>query len=290
MCPLRTLISLFVWASVLSVFLTARPTAAQPAGAHAPTVPPGKIPVADSIENEAPREASHAEALSRIDSLRRAGAFEEAIVRLDSLRTRRGDQVDVLWRLVFARIRLATVESYGRTESSGQAARHERAFDDASAALRVDSSSARAHLAMAVAEGQLAHSAEARTQVERARAVRRHVDQALSLDSTLAAAYHVRGRWHRRVSEVGRLKRALANVMYGGLPDASHEQSQADFTRAIALDDRAYHHLELAKTYLKMDRTDPARRALHTVLIKMNEHPLDPLYKKEARQILGGLE
>ena len=290
MRSLRPFVPTFLWALVLSGFLAVRPASAQPTDAHAPSAPPIERAVTHSGEAPPSTEASHAEALSQIDSLRGAGAFEEAIVRLDSLRALRGDRVDVLWRLVFARIRVATVESEGREETGPQAIRYERALDDARAALRVDSSRARAHLATAIAEGRLALSGGTQTRVERARAVRRHVDRALALDPTLAAAYHVRGRWHRRVSEVGRLKRALANVMYGGLPDASLEQSLTDFQQAIALDDRAYHHLELAKTYLKMGRKEPAREALHTVLIKMNEHPLDPLYKNEARRLLGGLE
>lgn len=228
--------------------------------------------------------ASVDEALARVDSLRQEGAYHAAITALDSLRDVRGDRVDFLWRLTFARTRLGTI-----TEDKDQ--RNDlymRALENADAALKLDSTSALAHLSKAVAEGRVALDAGTRERVQRSRAVKEHVDRAIALDSTLAIAYHVRGRWHRKVDDLGFFQKTIVRTVYGGLPDASFEQSIQDFKRAIELEDMMYHHLELAKTYFKLDRDEAGREELHHVLLMPNEDPLDPRHKAEARAMLAG--
>lgn len=232
------------------------------------------------------RERVPEEALATVDSLRRAGSFEAAQERLQALREEYPDHISVLWRLVY------TYADRGQAteDKDARVQYYENALDVATAGLAADSSSARAHLAMAVAQGRAALNAGTRERIERSRAVKRHAERAIAIDSTLDGAYHTRGRWHREVEDLGFFQRAIVKTVYGGLPESSLDQAVHDFQRAIALDDRIFHHLELGKTYLQMDRPDTARRELQTVLDMRAREPFDPRYQEEARRLLEDLE
>lgn len=224
--------------------------------------------------------------LTVIDSLRQAGRFRAALDRLRALRERHPKQVDVLWRLVYtwADLGQATDDPDERTRY------YANALDVAEAGLAADSTSARAHLAMAVAQGRTALDAGTQERIRRSRAVKRHADRAIALDSTLDGAYHTRGRWHREVEDLGFFKRTIVKAVYGGLPESSLDQAVRDFQRAIELNDKVFHHLELAKTYLQMDRPEAARRELQTALAMPGTDPFAPGYKEEASRLLAGLD
>lgn len=225
-------------------------------------------------------------ALATIDSLRQAGAFKTARERLEALRDEHPEQIPVLWRLVYTYADLGQASD----DENARARYYSRALEVAQMGLKADSTSARAHLAMAVAQGRAALNAGTRERIKRSRAVKRHADRAIAIDSTLDGAYHTRGRWHREVEDLGFFQRAIVKTVYGGLPEASIEQAVRDFARATELEDRIFHHLELAKTYMQMDRPEAARRELKTVLRMPVQEPFDPKYKKEARQLLDELD
>jgi tetratricopeptide (TPR) repeat protein len=175
------------------------------------------------------------------------------------------------------------------TAESQQRSYYEAALENAEAALAADSSDAHAHLARAIAEGRVALSAGTKERIRRSRAVKRHADRAIELDSTLAAAYHVRARWNREVADLGFFERTIVRTVYGGLPAASFEQSVRDFETAIRLEDKIVHHLELARTYMKMDREQEARDHLQTALSMNASDPDDPMHKSDARDLLDDL-
>jgi len=109
-----------------------------------------------------------------------------------------------------------------------------------------------------------------------------------ALDSTLAGAYPLRGRWHRGVANLNFIARALVKPFSGGRPDASFEQSLRDFERAIALESNPYNHLELAKTSLEIGRKDDARAELRRAL-ELEGSPFDAEHKREAGALLTQL-
>ena len=238
-----------------------------------------------SVAQSGASDAPTANALSRIDSLRQGGEFEDALRHLDSLHAQHGAHPALLWRRSLTRVDVAkTIE-----DKDERTPLYERALTDAEAALAADSASGDAHLAVAVAEGRLALDAGTRERVRRSRAVKEHADRAVELDSTLAGAYHVRGRWHREVDDLGFFERAIVKTVYGGLPDASFEQGVRDFRRALALEKRSFHYLELGKTYEAMDRPQDARDAYQAALDVPNHDPFAPRYKEEARERLDDL-
>lgn len=202
---------------------------------------------------------------------------------LHSLRSEHGDRVELLWRASFTRVDL------GKISDNGAQSHYQEALELAETALATDSSNAHAHLAKAVAEGRLALDAGTKERVRRSRAIERHANWAIELDSTLASAYHVRARWNREVSDLNFFERTVVKTVYGGLPESSFEQAVRDFKRAIELEDRRFHHLELAKTYLKMDRPEEAKAELEMVLSLPPQDPFAERYKEEAEKLLDEL-
>lgn len=221
-------------------------------------------------------------ALVHVSELRESGEFEEARRQLAQLRDEYGDRVEILWRSSLNHVDLAKKT----TDEEAVKKHYQDALESADAALEADSTVAHAHLAKAVSEGRIALDAGTRERVQRSRAVKKHSDRAIELDDGIPGAYHTRARWHREVSDLNFFERAIVKTVYGGLPEASYEQSVRDFKRAIELENVRFHHLELAKTYLKMDREEDARRELKTVIELSPKETFAERYKNEAEELL----
>lgn len=219
------------------------------------------------------------DALAAVDSLRTRGEFRSALSRLHRLENTDPRNAEVLSR------RAIIWADLGKRASNQQRTLsfYRQSLAAAEAAVEADSESAWAHLAVALAEGRLTLHVSTRERVERSRAVKRHTDRAVALDSTLAGAYHIRGRWHQEAATLNAVVRAVVRVVYGGLPEASLEQSVADFQRALDLETRTYHHLELGKTYVKMGRTNAAREQFEAALAAPSVDPFAAEYKEEAQ-------
>lgn len=224
--------------------------------------------------------------LARVDSLRTHGHFRAALARLDELARERDEPPEVLWRQAILWSDLGK-EAGGERRSLTFS---RQALAVAEKALAADPENGWAHVAKAVAAGRVAKETSSnKKSIQLSRDVKQHADRAIELDSTLGAAYHVRARWHREVSDLNFVQRMVVKTVYGGLPEASLEQAVADFRTAIELERRAYHHLEIGKTYEKMGRTEAAREALQAALDAPYADPFDPEYKREARARLSGL-
>lgn len=221
----------------------------------------------------------------RVDSLRLHRQFRKSLAVLNDLRDEHPRNAEVLYRLAF------TWSDLGKAADSERRSRefYQQSLNVAEQAVQADSTSAWAHFAVAVAQGRLTFHAGARERVERSRAVKAHAERAIALDSTLAGAYHVRGRWHREAADLNFVLRAIVATIYGGLPNASIDQAVRDFQTAIALEDRAYHHLELGKTYLVLDRPQAAQEQFRKAIAAPRADPFDPEYKQEARRLLDAL-
>ena len=223
-----------------------------------------------------------------IDRLRTHGRFRDALTYLNRFAPDSTRNVPLLWR------RALMWSDYGRAHrntapTDSTIARHQRALRIGRRACQLDSTSAWAHLVTALSAGRLTLHVKRGTRIRYSRLVKQHTDRAIALDSTLAPAYHLRGRWHREVADINFLKKALAKAIYGGLPPASFDQSIRDFKQAISLESKPYNHLELAKTYLEIGRDSSARKQLRQTL-RTSGSPFEDEHKREAQALLDDLQ
>lgn len=244
---------------------------------------PATAQTQDPADIDAPPELKAS--LIEIDSLRSAGAYDEALSAIASLESEYENNADLLYRLALTRVDVGENEESDKRQSS----MYSKALDAAQSAVDADSMNAYAHLSLAIAEGRVALTAGTKEKIQRSRAVKAHADRAIELDPDLSSAYHVRARWNREVADLGFFSRAIVRTVYGGLPEASFEQSVKDFKTAIEKEDTIVHHIELARTYLKMDREEDAKKQLELLLTMENDDPDDPRHKKEAQEMLGDL-
>jgi tetratricopeptide (TPR) repeat protein len=74
-------------------------------------------------------------------------------------------------------------------------------------------------------------------------------------------------RWNYEIASFNPVLKALAQTIYGKLPDASMEKAVDWFQRVIALKPRrAIHHLELGRASLALGEAQKARQELNTGL------------------------
>ncbi len=147
------------------------------------------------------------------------------------------------------------------------------------------------HFFLSAAMGKRALMLGKKEQIEMSREVKAEIEKALELDPNNDLAYHALGRWHRRMAEIGGVKRALGGLFYGDIPRGSFEESEKCFKRAIEIrPDYTNHYLELGRTYLAMGKRDLAIQAFEKCL----ECPITTskceLYKKEASEELARLK
>jgi tetratricopeptide (TPR) repeat protein len=163
-----------------------------------------------------------------------------------------------------------------------------KALEYAQQAVALDPNSAKAHLSLAICYGKLTDFVGNKTKVEYSKRIRDGAQKSLALDPTDDFAWHVLGRWHFGVANVNAVLRAMARVVYGGLPPASNEEAARCLEKACDLaPQRIIHHSELARVYQAMGKRDLAARKWRTVLDLPAVDKEDERDQREARQALA---
>lgn len=172
----------------------------------------------------------------------------------------------------------------------GDEKRYEEAVELARRAVELAPRAARPHATLAAALGKLALFRGGKRKVELAREVHEHARRAIALDPRDFAGFVVLGAWHREVATLNFFLRTFAANLFGGLPDASLERSATLLRRAIGLAPRyVTPHLELARTYLEMDREEAAIEEVRSALDATVRERLDEIQRERARELLGEL-
>lgn len=155
-------------------------------------------------------------------------------------------------------------------------------------AARIQPESTWPRFFLAVALGKLAEFSGAKKQIALAREIRNAVGKAIALDPDNGFAYHVLGVWHRRMAEINAAERLLAQVfLQRSVPAGRMEESARLLKKALRYHpDIIAHHLELAKTYQALGRTDLARQHLLTVDRLPGRFSDDGIHKRNARKLL----
>ena len=147
-----------------------------------------------------------------------------------------------------------------------------------------------AQLSVAISYGKVLPLQGNSEGVESSRVIKVAAERVIKLDPRNDLGWHVLGRWYLNMADVGAVKRALAQVVYGKLPPATNEDAARCFERAIALNpNRLMHYVELGRTYARMGRTDDARKFIMKGLGMAETEKDDPETKSKGREVLEKL-
>ncbi len=157
-------------------------------------------------------------------------------------------------------------------------------------ALELDPRLGDAHLSVAISLGKSTEFMGNREKIETSREIRERAERALELNPECDYAHHMLGRWHQELAGIGTATRALARVIYGGLPSASYDEALHHLGRARELrPDRLLHRIEYGRTLAMMGREAEARKLLAESL-EMPERDMDDAEAKDrGRATLHGI-
>ena len=178
-----------------------------------------------------------------------------------------------------------------------QRARRDSLYAEARAlgerAVRVNANGADGHYMVAVAVGRVALTKGPRERVRYARVVRDEALRATELETRHDGALHVLGRWNAEIQRLPGVTRFFARTFLGAriFNEATWENSESYLTQAVNIaPQNIYHHLDLAETFIDMDRTADARTHLERVAqLPLGCDPQDPIYKQQAAALLQRL-
>jgi len=239
---------------------------------------------------QTPAATAATRAIERGDSLRRAFRTQEAIAAYRVGLAEAPDDATLLWKTARA---LATLSAETPSTRDDEALLAE-SVALSRRAVRAAPGLARAHTVLAASLGlygsHLGHKyrvRKARQVIAIAREVHAETQRAIELDPNDFGPYVILGIWHRELTVVHPLAKAVARTFLGGYPDVSLEESARYLERAVRLaPDDVTARLELARTYLAMDRDEEARGALQRVLALPAQEKLDLVEQRKARELL----
>ncbi|MEQ1861106.1 MAG: hypothetical protein ABMA13_14310 [Chthoniobacteraceae bacterium] len=163
----------------------------------------------------------------------------------------------------------------------------EKALDYGRRALVLDAQSAKAHLNLAICYGKMTDFVSNKTKMEYAKLIHDEARRSIELDATDDYAWHVLGRWHAGVANLNGILKALAGLVYGGLPPASNEDAVKCLRKAAELaPQRMMHHAELAKVLAATGDKERAAQRWQNVLGIRPLDAQDEQYQKEAKLAL----
>ena len=193
----------------------------------------------------------------------------------------------VLWR--FARVYVCMGEVL--EEPADRVPLFKRAEAYARRSIGLDSLAAEGHTWLAGALGYLALDADIRDQVRLSRELLDETTQALRINPRDDGALSIRGSFYRALGNVGWLKRQLAGVFLGEIPDGGFPEAEVALLQAVALAPEIMrHHYELGVLYLDWERPEDARRALKQAAALQIRTAIDRPRKEKARRLLSELE
>ncbi len=158
-------------------------------------------------------------------------------------------------------------------------------------AVELNPEGARGHRTFSIAIGRVALDAGAKERVRLSKEVKKEADMAIKLDPNDDIAYHVLGRWNRKLANLSWIERGFANMFLGGVPeDASEENAATAFKKAIEINPGYInHHLELGLTYEMMDMEEEAKAEYQKCLNLPKSSAADDKHKVTAQEKLDDL-
>ena len=150
---------------------------------------------------------------------------------------------------------------------------------------------AEAQLAIAISYGKILPFLGTKEQIKASGYIKDSVDRTLELDPQNDLAWHILGRWHRTLSDVSAVKRGVASLIYGKLPQTTAEDAVKCFEKALEINPRRLiHYVELGRTYAQIGKTDEARRLIEKGLAMPNLEKDDLETKRRGQETLAKLQ
>lgn len=211
----------------------------------------------------------------------------EALEFYETALARDSTRYEALWKAAREAVNVGMLSDDDPDDSYRKAAEYARA------ALDSEPEGVDARHWLSVALGRLALEEGVRTRVRLAGRIRELARSVLANDSLHAGAHHVLGQWHAEVRRLSGFERWFARKLLGGedFDEASWEEARRHLERAVDLaPGMLIHRIELARIYLDIDRDGLARAQLEEVLVRPSVEPTDPLHKRQAREMLDGLD
>lgn len=179
-------------------------------------------------------------------------------------------------------LRMSDLPNNGEKIASGR-----KALAYAERAVAVAPNECDSHLSVAICLGKLTPYLSNRETVEASKKIKISADKAVKLDPKNDYAWHLLGRWHQSLANVGGATRMLAGIIYNGLPVASNEEAVECFKKAMTLNPkRLVHVVELGRTYAMMGRKAEAKTYLEAGLAMPNKEKDDSETKQRGRATL----
>jgi tetratricopeptide (TPR) repeat protein len=159
-------------------------------------------------------------------------------------------------------------------------------------AIQKNSNNADAHYTYAMALGRLNENASSKQKIANAKLIKSEVDRAIALNSKLAGAYHILGRWHRTIAGFNMIEKAMINSFFGGVPPGgSYEDAIKAFVTAISIEPHTMvHQYELAVTYHEMGKDIDAKVWAKKALEITPVSPDDKKAKADCEALLKKLD
>ena len=145
-----------------------------------------------------------------------------------------------------------------------------------------------AQLSVAITCGKMLPFLSSKEQAKMSPVIKSSAERAIKLNARNDTAWHILGRWHQVVAQVGTVKRTVASLIYSELPPASNKEAVECFQQAIKLNpDRGMHYVELGRTYGNMEQYDDAKIYLKKGLAMPDTEKDDAEIKRKGREMLA---
>ncbi len=209
-------------------------------------------------------------------------SYPSAIACYESSLTQSPEDPQVLWRL--ARVYVCYGESFEDARRKELCLKAEQC---ARRCLAADSTQSEAHTWLAGALGYIALDEGMKRQAELSFEILAEADRALALQPRDDAALSIKGSLYRALGNTGWLKRRMASLLLGGIPDGGYQEAEAALKQAIAIaPDIMRHQYELGILYLDWDRKDEARQVLTRAAALPVRTAIDIPRLKKIRELL----
>jgi len=219
------------------------------------------------------------QAFARIDYAAAISCYEEA------LRAHQGDP-EVLWRL--SRVYVCEAEVAGERAQPDLLNLAEQYARQCVAAAP---DRAEGHTWLAGALGYIALRSPAGDQIKLSHELVQEVDRALAINPRDDAAYSIKGSFYRALGNIGWLRKKLASIFLGSVPEGGFEEAEQALQRAVALaPDIMRHQYELGVLYLDMGKVDDAAKCLQQASTLPVRVAIDRQRQVKIRELLQELK